>query len=501
MKIELISDSNLHESRVALLEDGELAELYVERADNRRLVGNIYMGQVANVLPGMDAAFVDVGLEKNAFLHACDILVDSSDFEFEGQSSSVQLKPNIRSMLRQGQYIMVQVLKDPGGTKGAKVTTHVTLPGRMVVLMPTVNHIGVSRRIEGEEERGRLKGIMERIKPQNMGVIVRTVAEGKTEQDFSEELAYLCRLWEEVQKKAAEVKGPSLIHAEGDVLYRSVRDLFTPQVGRFLVHRDHAERVKSLTRTIAPQLLERIEVFDGDAPFDVFHIESKVDRALHKKVWLKSGGYLIFDSTEALMVVDVNTGKYVGSENLQDTILKTNLEAAREIARQLRLRNISGIIIIDFIDMEQEAHKKIVVDALCEAMKRDRNKSNVLGMTELGLVEMTRKKSRQRLDDIMLIKCPCCGGDGRMLSPETVALDLNREAMGWLRRPGCEGIVVSVHTSVAQYIAGKAKEGGFFKGLHGKTVYIRSNARMSQERFEIMEYTAADDVGGCDIYY
>ncbi|MGI6168185.1 MAG: Rne/Rng family ribonuclease [Christensenellales bacterium] len=499
MKIELISDKNLHETRVALLEDGDLAELYVERADNRRLVGNIYMGQVANVLPGMDAAFVDVGLEKNAFLHACDILVDSSDFEFEGQNTKVQLKPSIRSMLKQGQHIMVQVLKDPGGTKGAKVTTHVTLPGRMVVLMPTVDHIGVSRRIEGEEERSRLKSMMERIKPQNMGVIVRTVAEGKSEQDFVEELAYLCRLWEEVQAKAEE-KAPALIHAEGDVLYRCVRDLFTAQVSRFVVHREHAEKVRSLTRAIAPQLLNRIEIFDGDMPFDAFNLENKVDRALHTKVWLKSGGYLMFDSTEALMVVDVNTGKYVGSENLQDTILKTNLEAAREIARQLRLRNISGIIIIDFIDMEQDSHKKIVVDALSEAMKRDRNKSNVLGMTGLGLVEMTRKKSRQRLDDIMLIKCPCCSGDGRLLSPETVALDISREALDWLRRPDCEAVVVNVHSCVAQYIASRCKAGGFFKNLQGKTIYVRANTRMKQERFEIMEYTVADDVTGCDIY-
>jgi ribonuclease G len=500
MKIELITDSILNESRLALLEDGELAEIYVERADNKRIVGNIYNGRVANILPGMDAAFVDVGLDKNAFLHAGDILADQSDFEFTGERPPAEIQPNIKQILKQGQYLMVQVLKDPSGTKGAKVTTHITLPGRMMVLMPTVNYIGVSRRIEGEEERSRLKDIMERIKPPGMGVIVRTVGEGKQEQDFIEEAKALCRLWESIHQSWEKKKKPALVHSEGDMLYCAIRDLFTNEVDSFVVHKDHYDDVLELTNMLAPHLADRIALYDGDSPFEAYGIEHKIERALHRRVWLKSGGCLIFDTTEALTVVDVNTGKFVGHSNLKNTILQTNVEAAKEIARQLRLRHVSGIIIIDFIDMEDETAKATVVDTLSEALKRDRNKSNVLGMTGLGLVELTRKKSRQRLASVMQLTCPLCSGAGVIYSPQTVALNLARNVLFLLKNSSVDAVVVNVHPSVARYIGERSKKQPFFGDLSGKRIYIRANHRIHQERFEMEAYNLPSDADGCDIY-
>ena len=496
----LIADSNQHETRVAVLEDDVLAEIYTERKESRRLVGNIYLGRVANVLPGMDAAFVDVGLDKNAFLHAGDVLMDRSEYEFGGKSGNLELKNNIRSMVRQGQYIMVQVLKEPVGNKGAKVTTHITLPGRMVVLMPTVDYIGVSRRIEGEEERARLKEIMERMKPEHMGVIVRTVAEGKQPEDFEQEFEYLTRLWEKIKKEAEGKKKPRPIHLEGEILYRSVRDLFTTKVQRYVADRNTYDQVLSLTKVVAPSLAERVERYSGPDLFEVYNVESKILKALNEKVWLKSGGYLIINNTEALTVIDVNTGKYVGSQNLQDTIFQTNQEAAVEIARQLRLRDISGIIVIDFIDMESLEHREAILETLEETMKMDRTKSNVIGMTGLGLVEMTRKKSRRRLSARLEVKCPCCGGSGKILSAETVALQILRKALILLNSPDYEAVLVHTSRQVAHFIEEASKEEPFFPDLHGKKVFVKTMREVNPQYFEIDGMKEVETRKDCVVY-
>ena len=402
MQKMIIADVNPHEVRVALLEEGKLVEVQLETRGQERLVGNIYKGRVANILPGMQAAFVDIGLNKNAFLYAGDILVDESDFYFPENSEDEHAKlevPNIRDILNQNQEIMVQVLKQPGGTKGARVTTHITLPGRLVVLMPTVNHVGVSRRIEKEEERERLKEMVDSVKPKNVGVIVRTVAEGCDLSQLESEIKFLNRLWEKVQEKSDFLTAPRLIHAEETLLFRTVRDMFTEDVVQFVINDiDYFNKVEAVVNIVAPEMKGKVTFFEtNENIFDYYDIEPKIEKALERKVWIKNGCYLVIDETEALTVIDVNTGKYIGEDNLQDTILNANIEAAQEIAKQLRLRDISGIIVIDFIDMDNLENKQKVVEALVEALHLDRVKTNVLGMTELGLVEMTRKKTRRKL--------------------------------------------------------------------------------------------------------
>ncbi len=457
----IIADVNAHEARVALTEDGNLAELQIEMRGKERLVGNIYKGRVANILPGMQAAFVDVGLEKNAFLYAGDILCDEQDFEFDATAEGEQIKskleiPNIKDILKPNQEIMVQVLKQPGGTKGARVTTHVTLPGRLLVLMPTVDHVGVSRRIEDEGARERLKELAQRLKPENMGVILRTAAEHATEEEIEAEMRFYARLWNKVCEKADFLTAPRLIHAEENLLFRTARDLFTDDVEEFLINdKDYFEKITALVNIISPGMVERVKMYEGEGNiFDYYGLEDKIEKALARKVWLKNGCYLVIDETEALTVIDVNTGKYIGEDNLQDTILHANIEAAEEIARQLRLRDISGIIVIDFIDMEDEGNKHLVVEKLEEALKTDRTKSNVLGMTELGLVEMTRKKMRRKLSTLTQTACPVCGGSGCIYNLDSMAMRLRREVVRMVNdEPG--KYLVEVSPALEEYIVNK----------------------------------------------
>ena len=437
MRKRIIADASPHEVRVALMEDGVLKEIQIEQRGHERLVGNIYKGRVANILPGMQAAFVDIGLSKNAFLYAGDILADETDFYFSDnhdEQERVKKKlevQNIKKLLNQNQEIMVQVLKQPGGTKGARVTTHISLPGRLVVLMPTVDHVGVSKRIENEEERERLKHLVEEARPDNVGVIVRTVAEGVDEESIIGEVKFLSRLWQRIQEKADFVSAPRLIHAEETLLFRTVRDVFTRDVEAFIINdKDYFEKVQAVVNILDPSIKDKVMLYEQkENIFDYYEVESKIEKALERKVWLKNGCYLVIDETEALTVIDVNTGKYIGEDNLQDTILNANIEAAQEIANQLRLRDISGIIVIDFIDMESLENKKAVIDALEAALKKDRVKTNVLGMTELGLVEMTRKKTRRKLSALSQRTCPCCHGTGRVYSLDTMAMRVRRELL------------------------------------------------------------------------
>ncbi|MGI6668885.1 MAG: Rne/Rng family ribonuclease [Acetivibrionales bacterium] len=408
-------------NRVALLEDGELAELYIERADSERMAGNIYRGKVTSVLPGMQAAFVDIGYEKNAFLYAGDVVAKKEYTEDEEDTVSYAKSCNICELLKPGQELTVQVIKEPIGSKGPRVTTNITLPGRHLVLLPGADYTGVSRRIENGCERARLKKIAESLKPKGMGLIIRTASEGMNEEeDFAGDLRFLLNLWESIRKKELSGRVPRCIHKDPNLVYRVVRDLFTKDISKFIINdRRQYNKVLELIDMISPILKYRVEYFSKNYNlFEYYQLETQIARALSRKVWLKSGGYLVIDKTEALTAIDVNTGKYVGKRCLEDTVLKTNLEAAEEIAKQLRLRDIGGIIIIDFIDMHEHKHQQMVLDALKNALKKDRVKTTVVGMTGLGLIEMTRKKVRQELSTLLSMDCPYCGGTGKMTEPD-----------------------------------------------------------------------------------
>jgi len=454
MPTELIINTRPHETRVALVESGVLAELHIERETGQELMGNIYRGQVVRVLPGMQAAFVDIGLHRTGFLYVSDVyrevsrieqtMVDQaiaggSDFSPSEEpvlSESLSGIPfTIEELLHTGQSIMVQVSKEPIGTKGARLTSHVSLPGRHLVLMPTVNHIGVSRRIEDAEERDRLRKLAREITPEHLGVIVRTVSEGAGREKLKSEMDFLLKLWESVSEAMSRSAGPALLYKDLAVSLRSVRDLFTREVDRLVIDsRDEYDNIMSFIETFAPRLRYSAELYEGSEPiYDNYGLEMDISRALEKKIWLKSGGYIVIEITEALTAIDVNTGSYVGKRNLEETILKTNLEAVKEIAYQLRLRNIGGLIVIDFIDMEGKSSRDRVFSALKDAMKKDRAKTHILRMSELGLIEMTRKRTRENLNRLMEEPCFYCEGRGALKSRRTICYeifrDLEREAV------------------------------------------------------------------------
>lgn len=427
------------ETRMALLEDDELLEVSVERTESGNIVGNIYKGKIKNVLPGMQAAFIDIGRDKNAFLYVGDILPPD------------MAQPS-EHMLTAGQDILIQIVKDAIGTKGPRATTHLTLPGRYVVLMPTVDYIGISRRIVSNGERERLKQLGDKVRPPGMGLIVRTVAEGKSEEDLRKDIAYLVNLWNALAARAKRSNAPALLYRDVDLVIRIVRDYLAADIDEFIVdHQEAYGRVCDLLKFISPEMLDKIRLYQGAE--DIFThagLTSEMTRLGQRQVWLKSGGYIVIDRTEALTVIDVNTGKYVGHTNLAETVFETNREAAGEIARQLRLRDIGGIIVIDFIDMDSDEHKQAVLGTLEEKLKRDKTKTNLLGLTSLGLVEMTRKKARQNFEGVLYSECPCCEGRGRVQSPETVWINVCRDLRKIARQKQVQGIlVVQMHPRVA----------------------------------------------------
>jgi len=503
---EILVNVEPGETRVAVLEDNSLVEIYYERPTGQRTVGSIFKGKVENVLPGMQAAFVNIGLERNAFLYVSDALpAKNADEEGEDQvrvehHRERNGKLTIEDLLRPGQEIMVQVVKEAIGTKGARVTTHCTLPGRYLVLMPTVDYVGVSRRIENDRERDRLRKIAERIRPPHMGLIVRTVADGKAESDLAQDAQFLTKLWRKIQDRYRSDPAPHLLHKDMGLIYQIIRDTFTEENDRFVIDSKHEyEKVLELLDDIAPNLKKRVELFYSSERtiFDLYNLEPEIEKAVRRRVWLKSGGYLVIDRTEALTAIDVNTGKYVGTVDLADTVFRTNLEAAREIARQLRLRDIGGIIIADFIDMESESHRKKVLQTLEEHLKRDRTKTYVLGITQLGLVEITRKKAKQSLDDALHKPCPYCDGRGRVLSEESVAAKLRREIKAMLRRSPEEAILVEVHPAVAALLIGAG--GTNLRALEnetGKTIYIRGSDQCHLENLVVRAMGARDEVEG-----
>ena len=411
---EILVNNRAEDIRVAVLEDGVTAEIYLEPRQSRRLVGNIYKGRVENVLPGMQAAFVNIGLEKNAFLYIEDALPARYADENGGRRDYSGIY--IGDVLKRDQELLVQVAKEHAGVKGPRVTTHITLPGRYAVLMPRTDYVGVSRRISAEKERERLRALAKLVKPQEMGVIVRTVAEGVAQDEFSQDIDIISELWQKTLRRSAKSPAPFLAHRDLDLVQRVMRDTFTEDVDRLLVDSPcDYEKVLDLLDIIGPHLKDKVYLEDQKDLFAYYGVDHELERALRKKVWLKSGGYLVIDQAEALTVIDVNTGKYVGTTNLEDTVRKTNLEAAKEIVRHLRLRNLGGIIIVDFIDMQNEDSRTAVLQLLEEEIKKDRTKTNIFGLTRLGLVEMTRKKTRPSLSEILQKPCSHCGGRGRVL--------------------------------------------------------------------------------------
>ncbi len=472
---EIVVNVGEEETRVAVLEDKVLVEIYIERSINQRLVGNIFKGRVENVLPGMQAAFVNIGLEKNAFLYVEDALPSNSP-EGSGQTGYT-LGANICDILRQGQEIMVQIVKEPIGTKGPRVTTHITLPGRFLVLMPTVDYIGISRRIESERERERLKDLANRVKPEGMGAIVRTVAEGIEEEELRQDIALLTKLWRKILSRSAHGTVPNVVHRDLELVQRILRDVFTEDVDRLILDsRYEYEKVLEFIDISDPRLKLKVFLDERENIFTEYGIEQEIEKALKQKVWLKCGGYLIIDQCEALTVIDVNTGKYVGTTNLEDTVLKTNLEAASEIARQLRLRKIGGIVIVDFIDMSEEAHRNEVLQALEEEIRKDKTKTNILGITQLGLVEMTRKKVRPSLSEVLQKPCPYCEGRGKVLSEETLGINYKNQIYNVARQTTAQTILVEANPLVAARLIGSG--GASLRDLEsktGKSLYIRGS--------------------------
>jgi ribonuclease G len=457
MPNELVLNCTPHEVRVALLEEGRVAELYVERRRDTSLVGDIYKGRVIRVLPGMQAAFIDIGLERAAFLYVADVA--DSRRTGAGQETISEAHHHashrpIQALLHEGQELMVQVAKEPIGTKGARVTSHVSIAGRHLVYMPTVDHVGISRRIADEEERRRLREILEALVPHGGGFVARTAAEGRTPDELQADLEFLRQLWNDILTRMEALPAPATLYEDLDLVLRSARDLVTPDLVRINIDdQGEYERLDRFLKRFMPRYEELAVHFQGEEPiFDAYGVEIELNRALGRKVWLPSGGYLIIDQTEALTAIDVNTGRYVGKRNLEDTIVRTNLESVVEIVQQLRLRNMGGIIIIDFIDMEREENRDSVYSALTDALQRDRSKTNITKISDLGLVEMTRKRVRESLERTMTEPCFYCDGSGNLKGRTTVAYEIYRTMLGEAHAMRVDSVRISVHPRVAQVL-------------------------------------------------
>jgi len=541
----LINACNL-EVRVAAVEDNSLAEFYLERNQQRSLVGNIYKGKVTRVLPGMQAAFVDIGLEKAGFLHVSDFLTgidavgsmadmlgeevetepvapdetieqpaeDAADLPIseDGQAPEAEqgrgrrrgrrrgapsrrVRLPIEQQLHRGQEIIVQIAKEPMGTKGARLTSSISLPGRFLVFMPTSNNLGLSRRIESAEERARLRSILSEMRPQQGGFIVRTACEGVSRREIQRDVAFLTKTWGSILKKNENSPPASMLYSDLDVALRTVRDLFSSEVDRLWCDEpDTYSRIVQFVQTYMPRLRARVQLYHENEPlFEHFKIEPQIERALDRKVWLKSGGYLIIDQAEALTAIDVNTGRFVGKKSQDETILRTNLEAADEVVRQLRLRNIGGIIIVDFIDMTREADRKRVSEALRDALRRDKARTSALKISELGLVQMTRKRTRESLEELLTDPCPRCQGSRVVKSVPTLAAEVlrgvHREAV---KKPPTEMLMVKVSSEVARYLYDfGARDLETLEHQLNSKIVLRSKDGLQPGAFELSQAPAA----------
>jgi len=483
---ELIVNVSNRETRIALLEDGKLMEFRVEREE--RVVGSIFKGIVQNVLPGMEAAFVDIGLERNAYLSIADILPEGSGDNSPASVRRSELRRRkIKDLLKPGQQVMVQVTKGPRGTKGARVSSRISLPGRYVVLMPESTSVGVSRKIEDRRERERLKKIGEKICPEGFGLIMRTECEARTELELRSDVLYLVHVWEEVTKQAKRLRAPACVHRDQTLLFRTVRDVFGETITRMTIDDpDEYEKVHVIAKAVAPAMVSKIQLYDRSEPiFDFYGIEKELDRIMQHHVPLRSGGYLVIDEMEALTAIDVNTGKHIGSTALNDTIIQTNMEAADEILRQLRLRDMGGIIVCDFIDMEDAVAKKKVYDHFDKGLERDRARTRIGKISSLGLLELTRKRTGESVTQEITESCPMCMGVGRIPSKETVSLWIERDMRRRMQEEG-NAFLVEAHPAVVEALIGL--DGESVEELEHeirKGIYIRANFDLEYEEYEI----------------
>jgi len=475
MDRQLVISALLQHVQVGLVEDGRLVEYYLEHDVEDRLVNNIYKGRVENVLPGMDAAFVDIGLAKNAFLYLADLQGD----------------PKAQA-LHKGDTLLVQVVKEAEGAKGPRVTTEITLPGRFLVLLPFQSSVGISRQITSEEERSRLKELAEALQPEGMGLIVRTMAQGAEEAELREDLEGLLAEWSRIQKRFRRKGSGPLLYRDHDLVYRILRDLYSPPHTRIIVDN------RALKRRVEEELREMgldaggVELYRGKLDvFTYLGLDKDLDRARTPRVWLDCGGYLVINQTEALLTIDVNTGKFVGGADLQDTVLKTNLEAAEEIAHQLRLRNVGGIVIIDFVHMSREADREAVLQRLAESLGADKTRTRLCGFTRLGLVELTRKKAKRPLAEMLEVECPHCRGTGRVDSDETTALRIARQVQARAAEAEVEAVLVRCHSAVAAHLIGPgAAHLELLEKQTGKQVFVRGDDELPKDEFELISGAA-----------
>lgn len=471
MTTEILINSRRYEVRIALVENGNLTEFHLQRPTEKGLMGNIYLGRVVRVLPGMQAAFVDIGLERTGFLYVDDIYVPPSQRRqltagLNGSGGDTVAIPGeqlekpsvhglkIEDLISEGQEVMAQISKDPIGTKGARLTCQITLPGRNLVFIPQTDHIGISRKIEDEDTRGSLRAMIEELRPDEVGFIVRTVAERAPKDDIQADMEFLMLLWDEIRGRASSAKIPSLIYEDLDITLRSVRDLFTSDVDYLIIDDEKSyDSLMKFVNTFTPKLKNKISLYRGELPlFEAYGIDVEISKALEKKVWLRSGGYIIIENTEALTVIDVNTGRFVGKNDLNETIFKTNMEAAKEIAYQLRLRDIGGIIIIDFIDMDDELHREELFNTFKEAVKKDKSRVNILKLSEFGLVQMTRKRHSENLNQLMCEPCYYCAGEGVLKSRRTICYEIFRKISRNSDRADGSAVTVRVNPRIGDML-------------------------------------------------
>ena len=528
MSKEMIISSSAHETRVAILEDDQVAEIFIERERSRGVVGNVYKGRVSKVLPGMQSAFVDLGLERDGFLYVTDVVASLEELDrFETEEEDVPAaplgatgnggstgqrrdrpsshggrrerekgpEPKIEELLKEGQEIIVQVAKEPLGTKGARLTSHATMPGRFLVFMPTVDHVGVSRKIESREERSRLRGIVRDFREQTGftgGLIIRTAAAGRPKEDIVSDLSYFHKVWTEIRQKAETSRAPAVVYQEQSLVAKLLRDLLTDdyqaiRIDNELEHR----RVIELIERIMPSLASKVRLYQKEYPiFEEYGVQAEIDRALRSKVWLKSGGSIVINQTEALVAIDVNTGRYVGKKTagrLEDTILKTNLEAVKEIVRQIRLRDLGGIIVLDFIDMEEKKNRQKVFQTVEQELRKDRSPSKALQVSDFGLVIITRKRVKQSLERVLTEPCPYCAGSAVIKSASTICYEILSEVKKISADLNGQSLVLRVNPDIAR--AFRDEERAVFKDLKqslGREIALRPDAQLHHEQFDLM---------------
>lgn len=480
MKQEIIANCTGDETRIAVIEDGRLVELDIERKESEKIVGNIYKGKVENVLPGMASAFVNIGLEKNAYLYVSDALNQNQ----EQANASLNQLP-IEQLVKKGDTILVQVAKEAIGTKGVKISMDIALPGRFLVYMPFQSVIGVSKNIEDEPERKRLKELLESLRPKRGGLIARTEAESAQEKELKREIRYLVRLWENIQKRAKELPAPALLHKDLGLTFHMARDVLSEETALFMLDsKSEFQEVQEFVRMLSPELVDRVKFFEGKTPiFEAFHVEKELEKLFHLCIRLPSGGSIIIQEAESLCAIDVNTGSFTGKDSQEETVTQTNIEAAEEIARQLRLRNIGGIIVIDFIDMRREVNRRKVTEALIRATAKDRAKIKILPITRLGLVEMTRERKRESILSTLCRSCPECDGSGRILSDESLYVRVKKEILKLTQGKPQGHLRVVIHPEYLSYF--QQKKENLEKNI-GMDLELQADAALPYQDYKII---------------